>query len=293
MSFCLQFRASRYIMHLNRTSEWNVMTIWISRTPPLFIFERLDISLASHIQQSQKLRPFEFAESFRSQFRPSRYIMPVNEYPSEMLWPFQLLESFRCSFSSVLIYHGPFTYTRVKSCGPLNMLKASCSISCVLIYYAPESSIRVKSSDHLNFSIASMVNFRASQNIMDLSHIPESKVMAIWILWASVYNFERLDISCASNIHSSQKLWPIELAETVHVEFWEARYIMSLNRTSKWRVSTIWIFRELSQFIFKRLEVSWPSHIHRTQKLWLFEFFESYHVQFWESRYIMSLNRTS
>ena len=78
MSFCLQFRASQYIMHLNRTSEWNVMTIWISRTPPLFIFERLDISLASHIQQSQKLRPFEFAESFHSQFRPSRYITGLN-----------------------------------------------------------------------------------------------------------------------------------------------------------------------------------------------------------------------
>ena len=36
-----------------------------------------------------------------------------------------------------------------------------------------------ESSDHLNFSIASMVHFRASQNIRGLSHILESKVMAI------------------------------------------------------------------------------------------------------------------
>jgi len=39
----IQFRASRYIMRLNRTSEWNVMTIWISRELPLLNFGRLDI----------------------------------------------------------------------------------------------------------------------------------------------------------------------------------------------------------------------------------------------------------
>ena len=39
----VQFRASRYIMRLNWTSDWKVMTIWISREFPLFNFERLDI----------------------------------------------------------------------------------------------------------------------------------------------------------------------------------------------------------------------------------------------------------
>ena len=38
----VQFRASRYIMFPNRTSEWNVMTIRISRELPLFNFERVD-----------------------------------------------------------------------------------------------------------------------------------------------------------------------------------------------------------------------------------------------------------
>ena len=33
----VQFRASRYVMRLNRTSELKVMTIWISRELPLFI----------------------------------------------------------------------------------------------------------------------------------------------------------------------------------------------------------------------------------------------------------------
>jgi len=71
----VQFRASRYIMRLNLTSELKVMSIWISRELPLFNFERLDI-LCAWIG-----------------------------HPSEKLWPFEFLESFRCSISSVSIYY--------------------------------------------------------------------------------------------------------------------------------------------------------------------------------------------
>ena len=39
----VHFRASLYVMHLNRTSVWKVMTIWISRELPMFNFERLNI----------------------------------------------------------------------------------------------------------------------------------------------------------------------------------------------------------------------------------------------------------
>ena len=42
----VQFRESRYIMHMNRTSEWKVMIIWISWELPLFNFVRLDILCA-------------------------------------------------------------------------------------------------------------------------------------------------------------------------------------------------------------------------------------------------------
>jgi len=71
----VEFRASRYIMRLNRTSKLKVMTIWISRELPLFNFERLDI-LCTWIGS-----------------------------PNEKLWPFEFLESFRCSISSVSIYY--------------------------------------------------------------------------------------------------------------------------------------------------------------------------------------------
>ena len=68
-----------YIMHVNRRSNWKVLTIWISREIPLFIFKRLGISWASNIHTSQKLWSFELAESFHFQFQASRYIMCVNQ----------------------------------------------------------------------------------------------------------------------------------------------------------------------------------------------------------------------
>ena len=42
----VQFRASRYVMHLNRAFEWKVITIRISRELLLFNFEPLDILCA-------------------------------------------------------------------------------------------------------------------------------------------------------------------------------------------------------------------------------------------------------
>jgi len=54
----VQFWVSRYIIRLNRTSELKVMTIWISRELPLFNFKRLDILCAWIGPPSEKLWPF-------------------------------------------------------------------------------------------------------------------------------------------------------------------------------------------------------------------------------------------
>jgi len=86
----VQFRASQYIMRLNWTSIWKVMTIWISREPPLFNFERHDI------------------------------LWPRIGHPCERLWPFEFFESFRCSISSITIYYAPELDIRVKSYDHLN-----------------------------------------------------------------------------------------------------------------------------------------------------------------------------
>jgi len=214
-------------MRLNRTSELKVMTIRIFWKLPLFNFWRLDILCA--------------------------WIGPL----SEKLWPFEFFKSFRCSISSVSIY------------------------------YAPKSDLREKSYDHLNFSRTSVVQFRASRYIMRLNRTSELKVMTIWISrQLPLFNFKRLDILCAWIGPPSWKLWPFEFFESFrcsissvliyyapesdlrvksndHLNFSRAsvfqfqasRYIMRLNRTSEWKVMTIWIAQKLRMFNIDRLDI--------------------------------------
>jgi len=88
-------RASRHIMHPNRTSVWKVMTRWISREVLVFNFERLDI-LSLEIG-----------------------------HPFEKIGPFEFLDGFRCSISSVTIYNAPESDIRVKSYDHLNFSRVS------------------------------------------------------------------------------------------------------------------------------------------------------------------------
>ena len=90
----VQFRASRYVMRLNLTSMWKVITIWISHELPLFNFDRLDILRA--------------------------WIWP----PCEKLWPFKFLESFWCSILNVSKYYVPESNIRVISYDHLNLSTA-------------------------------------------------------------------------------------------------------------------------------------------------------------------------
>jgi len=284
----VKFRASRYIMRLYRTSEWKVMTIWISRELPLFNFERLDI-LSAWIWS-----------------------------PSEKLWPFESLESFRCSISGVSIYYAPESDLRVKSYDHLNFSRASvvqfwgyryimrvnrssvlnvmtiwisrelplfnfkrldifsawiwspseklwpfeflesfrCSIPGVSIYYARESVLCVKRYDNLYFSRASVVQFQASWYIFRLKLISEWKVMTIWIFRElPLFNFGRVDILCAWIGLPSKKLWPFEFLESFCSSISSVSIYMRLNRTSEWEVMTIWISRELPLFNFECLDI--------------------------------------
>ena len=91
----VQFWASRYVICLNRTSVWNVMTIWISRELPLFNFERVDMWCAC--------------------------IGP----PSPKFWPFEFLESYRCSILGVLICDASESEIRVKIYDHLNFSRTS------------------------------------------------------------------------------------------------------------------------------------------------------------------------
>jgi len=108
------------------------------------------------------------------------------------------------------------------------------------------------------------------------------------------------------------------------VQFRASRYNMRLNRTSVWKVMTIWISQELSLFNFECLDILCVWIGLPCDKSWPFEFLESFRcsirsfsiyyppesdfrvisyehlnfprasvVQFRVSRYIMRLNRTS
>jgi len=217
-----QFRASLYVMRLNRTSKWKVMTNWYSREVPLLNLKCLDMLYA--------------------------WIGP----PSEKLWPFEYLESFRCAISSVSI------------CDP------------------PESDLWVKSYDHLNISRAFVAQFQASRYFIRLNRTSEWKVMTMWISWElPLFN---LDLLCAWIGPTSEKLRPFELLKSFHcsissfstsdapesdlrvksynhmkmsrayvVQFWASLYVMRLNRTSELKVMTIWFSQELPFFNFEHL----------------------------------------
>jgi len=64
------------------------------------------------------------------------------------------------------------------------------------------------------------------------------------------------------------------------VQFRVSRYIMSQIRTFVWKVMTIRISRELPLFIFERLDELCTRIGHPCEKLWPFEFLESFRCSF-------------
>jgi len=285
------------------------MTIWISREISLFNFECLDIWCAWIGHSSEKLWQFQIPKSFRCsissvsicdvpesdlrvitydnlnfsrdfvvQFWASRYMTYLNRtsvwkvmtiwisrevpffnferldiwcawigHPSEKFWQFQFLESFRCSISSVLIYD------------------------------ANESDLRVIIYDHLNFR-----------------ELP-------------VFNFEHLDIWCAWIGPPCDNLWPFEFLESFRcsissvliydvpesdlrvitydhlnfsrdfvLQFRASRYMTYLNRTSVWKVMTIWISRDLPWLNFGRLHMCRAWIGPPCENLWKFKFLERF-----------------
>jgi len=172
------------VICLNRTSVWKVKTIWISQELPLFNFELLDILCAWIRYPCEKLRTFEFRESFWClissvsiyykpesdlsgksydhlnftrasvvQFRVSLYVMRLNwtfELNFMTIWISRELPFFNCA--CLYMWCSLITHSCEKL-RPFEFLKNfRCSISSFSTYYVPESDIRVKSYDHLNFT---------------------------------------------------------------------------------------------------------------------------------------------
>ena len=139
-----------------------------------------------------------------------------------------------------------------------------CSVSSVSINDAPESDIQVKSYDHLNFSSASVVQFRASRHVMCQNRTSVCNVMTILISRVlPFFNFERLDIWCAWFAPPCEKLWPFEF-----LDFFRC----SISSISVCDV---------------------PESDLRVKSYDHFNISRDFGLQFWTSRYMMRLNRTS
>jgi len=166
-AFFILFRASRYIMFPNRTSEWNFVTIWISRVLPLFNFERL------------------------------HFLCRRIRHRIEMLWPFEYVKIFRCSISSVSIYYVPESDIRVKSYDHSNFSRASVVQFLVSRWVMSANRTSVWKAMTIRISSASVVQFRASRYIISPNRTSEWNFMAIRISRElPLFNFERLDELC-------------------------------------------------------------------------------------------------
>ena len=223
------------------------MTIWISWEPPLFNFECLDISWAHTYTRVKSYGRLNLPRAIVLSFKRLDVLRAWIGDLSEMLWQFKLLESFRCSFSSVSIYNGPHTYTRVKSYGCWNLPRASmfnfesldilcapnghpskmlwkfeflvsfsCSFSSISIYHGRHIYKRVKSYGRLNLPRAS-----CWVSSVSIYYAPESEIQ--------VKCYDHLNFSRAFVYH-----------------FQAYRYVMGLTLTPESKVIAVWIFWELS-----------------------------------------------
>ena len=138
------------------------------------------------------------------------------------------------------------------------------SFSSVSICYPPESDILLKSYDHLNFLRASVVLFWASRYIMRFIRTFVWKLMTIWISRdLPVFNFERVDMWYAWIRHSREKLITIAFHES---------FRCSISSVSIY-------YAPESDF-----RVNSNDHLN---------FSRAFVDQFWASRFILRLNRTS
>ena len=153
-----------------------------------------------------------------------------------------------------------------------------------------------------------MVQFQASRYIMRPNWTSVWQVMTILIFREhSLFNFEHLDILFAWIRHPSETLWSFDLLKSFHCSISSAwiyyplesnfrvtsfdnlnfsrafvvqlrafRYVMRLNRTCECKVMIFWIAPELPLFNFGHLDILcswiWPL----CEKLWAFEFLESF-----------------
>ena len=130
----------------------------------VFDLKRLHILRNSIANPNKMLFSFDYAQSFCSQFRASRYITGLNRTSEQKVIVVGICSEHLFSISSVSIYYGTQSYIRVKSYCGLHLLRAS-----------------VFNSDPLDI-------------LRDSVRHPIKIYCCLNFLGVSVFNFERLDI---------------------------------------------------------------------------------------------------
>ena len=200
-------------MLLNRAFEWKVMIIRISRELALFNFERLDILLAWIGHLSQSLWPFEFSLCFHVKFRASLNIMCLNR---TSVWKVMTIG---------ISWELPmFNFNR---------------LNIVLAWTGHPSQKLLPFKFALRFD----AKFRACHLSEKLWRFQFLESFRCSILSISIYYAPQSDLRVKSYDH-------LNFSRASIVQFRASRYIIRLNRTSKWKVMTIWISRELPFFNF-------------------------------------------
>jgi len=194
----VQFRASRYIMRLNRKSEWIVMTIWIGQELKCSISSVLIYYAPESDLRVKSYDHLNFSRTSVVQFFVSIYCAPESDLRVKSY------DHLNCSRPSIVQLRASRYIMRLNQKSEWIVMtiwigqELKCSISSVLIYYPPESDLRVKSYDHMNISRASVVQFCVSRYIMRLNLTSVWKDMTIWISRELLlFNFERLYMWCA------------------------------------------------------------------------------------------------
>ena len=103
-AFVVQFWASRYILGVNHTLEWNVIPVCICRVFPCSIFW---VSIYDARESEVRVKTYSHLNFLRAsvvQFWASRYIMGVDHTFDSKLMPVCICRVFPCSTLWVSIY---------------------------------------------------------------------------------------------------------------------------------------------------------------------------------------------
>ena len=196
-------------------------------------------------------------------------------HPSQKFWAFEFLESFRCSFSRSSIYHGPHTYTLVKSYHRLNFPRASVfNLERLNLLYA---WIGHPSKNLWPFEF--LDSFRGSFSNVPIYHGPHTYTLVISyhrlnLLRSSIFNFERLYILCAWIPPPSEKLWPFEFLESFCCSLSSVPIYHGPHTYTLVKSYVCLNLPRASVFNFEHLNI-WCAWIgHSSEKLWRFEFLQ-------------------